>query len=118
MDEQMKLTNKITLDLDKFSWEMVEAVAGEFIENTVDGELNEMRIYQSAGGEGYHIECEMNWWTTPEMQLLIREEFYDDPKRLKWSKIDLKQGFAWDVLFTFKKICGQWKKRKLIMTIE
>ena len=71
-------------------------------------------VYTSAGGNGLHFELYLRRPVNIRQSFDIRENLGDDAKRLTFSKADFHRGWDFDILFTYKKINGVWKRRKYL----
>lgn len=71
-------------------------------------------IYLSASGKGLHFEVYLNKPISIGESFTMRENLGDDPVRLMFSKADFARGWDFDILFTYKKIDGVWKRRKFL----
>jgi hypothetical protein len=78
------------------------------------GLIERFVVYESASGKGLHFELYLKRPVTIGESFTIRENLGDDPKRLMFSKADHARGWDFDILFTLKKINGEWKRRKFV----
>jgi len=71
-------------------------------------------IFRSSSGKGYHIELYLIEEISVTESFRLRKTLKDDLKRLKFSEEDYLRGWDFDILFTYKRVGGVWRKRKLI----
>jgi len=105
-----KLILKIGLDIDKT---LDQTKTRTRIYNYKDL-IERFIVYKSASGTGLHFELYLRRPVTIGESFKIRENLGDDPIRLMFSKADFYRGWDFDILFTYKKINGEWKRRTFI----
>lgn len=108
-------SNRISLDFD--GWTSWLKVIYASVRLWLREDMTYMTLYRSPSGKGLHVVAFLSSRITLEQQIQIREELFDDPIRIIYSKQDLKKGMLSDVLFTHKKIKGKWKKEKKILEL-
>ena len=71
-------------------------------------------VYISASGKGLHFELYLRKPVSIGEGFKIRENLGDDAKRLNFSRADFDRGWDFDILFTYKKIGNEWKRRTFL----
>lgn len=74
--------------------------------------------YESASTNGFHYEVHLKKPVSIQRTFQLRKKFLDDKVRLFFSVGDFLKNWSYDILFTDKKINGEWKKRKFITRIK
>lgn len=115
-----KTTDRITVDIDKEKYPILTFTRALIVLNKSRKirDWNRIEVFESASRKGYHIYIFLNHSIKYETQFKYRKMLGDCPVRLMLSKRDLKKGFNPDVMFTHKKIKGEWKEERLIFKVE
>lgn len=108
MERKQLIVNKIGLDIDYTTdTEPTKQKIHQF-KNKIERYL----IFFSASGKGLHFEIYLKEPITINESFKLREKLGDDKKRLMFSRADYSRGWDFDILFTYKKIRNEWKKRE------
>lgn len=116
-------TDRITVDVDGESGFRQILPMFKLIEimNKIRTKIKNWRkveIIRSPSGHGFHVYIHLNKEIKYSTQFKYRKMLGDCPVRLMLSKRDLKKGFDPDVMFTHKKIKGEWRTEHLLFSIE
>lgn len=106
--------HKIGLDIDKTT----DPTNTEKKLKRMDFLVDKYDVYSSASGTGLHFEIYLKKPVSIGRSFDLREAWGDDPKRITFSKADFMRGWDFDILFTYKKINGEWKKRQFIKEVR
>lgn len=101
-------TKRIGLDWDDIPLAEMEQRIDSIIGREVG--LEKVQIYRSASGKGYHV---ILWYNKPHYNIATREKYWDDPQRIRISKIKIRQGHQDVADLLFAKKAG--KRRKFVM---
>lgn len=111
MDGQELRIIKIGLDIDN---SINPEKTLNLIKQGYKRKVERVNVYSSASGKGLHFELYLKSPVSIGESFEIRENLGDDQKRLIFSRADYERGWDFDILFTHKKINGQWKTRRFL----
>ena len=107
------MCDRITVDLD-------DPDVGHLIyvlEHIKKRNVYRIDVFRSPSGRGFHVIGHLREPISFKQQLDEREKLGDCKQRLRFSRRDLKRGFNPDVMFTHKKIDGEWKEEELLFKV-